>query len=64
VRIISRRPLRELARKHADAAEPLSAWFQIMRGRKYQDPHQLREDFPTARFLGRRRTVFNIEGTL
>jgi len=62
VRIISRRPLREFAEKHADAAEPLSAWFQIIKGRNYEDPHQLREDFPTASFLGRRRTVFNIGG--
>lgn len=62
MRIISRKPLREFAEKHADAAEPLSAWYQIMNGRKYEDPHQLRDDFPTVSFLGKRRTVFNIGG--
>jgi mRNA interferase HigB len=62
VRIISRKPLRDFAEKHADAAGPLSAWYHIMKGRKYENPHQLRDDFPTASFLGKRRTVFNIGG--
>lgn len=62
MRIISRRPLREFATKHADAAEPLDAWYRIIKGRDYDSPHELREDFPTASFLGARRTVFNIGG--
>ena len=62
LRIISRRPLREFATKHADASEPLDAWYRIITGRDYSSPHELREDFPTASFLGARRTVFNIGG--
>lgn len=62
MRIISRRPLREFAAKHADAAEPLDAWYRIIKGRDYSSPHELRGDFPTASFLGARRTVFNIGG--
>jgi mRNA interferase HigB len=33
-----------------------------VKGRDYQSPHDLRADFPTASFLGARRTVFNIGG--
>ena len=62
MRIISRKPLREFGAKHADAEGPLDAWYRIVKGRKYGSPHELREDFPTASFLGARRTVFNIGG--
>ena len=41
---------------------PLDAWYRILKGREYRSPHELRVDFPTASFLGGRRTVFNIGG--
>ena len=62
MRIISRKPLREFAIRHADAEGPLDAWYRILKAREYQSPHELRQDFPTASFLGARRTVFNIGG--
>ncbi len=62
MRIISRKPLREFAIRHADAEGPLDAWYRILKRREYQSPHELRQDFPTASFLGARRTVFNIGG--
>jgi mRNA interferase HigB len=62
LRIISRRPLRAFAEKHADANGPLNAWFAIMKGKQYSNPHALRRDFPAASFLGDQRTVFNIGG--
>ncbi len=62
MRIISRKPLREFSERHADAKVPLDAWYLILNGREYRSPHELRRDFPTASFLGARRTVFNIGG--
>ena len=62
LRIISRKALREFGERHADAKVPLDAWYRILKGRKYRSPHELRADFPTASFLGARRTVFNIGG--
>jgi len=62
LRVISRRALREFSERHADAKVPLDAWYRILKGREYGSPHALREDFPTASFLGARRTVFNIGG--
>jgi len=62
VRIISRKALREFGDRHADARGPLDAWYRIVNGRTYGSPHELRSDFPTASFLGARRTVFNIGG--
>ena len=62
MRIISRKALREFGEKHPDAKTPLDAWYRIVKGREYRTPHDLRADFPTASFLGARRTVFNIGG--
>ncbi len=62
MRIISRKALREFSERRADAKVPLDAWYRILKGREYRSPHELREDFPTASFLGARRTVFNIGG--
>lgn len=62
MRIISGKALREFGEKHADARGPLDAWYRVVKGRNYESPHDLREDFPSASFLGARRTVFNIGG--
>jgi len=62
LRIISRKPLREFGVRYADAVEPLNAWYRVVKGRDYGSPHELRADFPTASFLGARRTVFNVGG--
>lgn len=62
MRIISRRALREFGERHPDARVPLDAWYRIVKGREYHTPHDVRTDFPTASFLGARRTVFNIGG--
>ncbi len=62
MRIISRRRLREFWETHADANGPLQTWYAIMKNNTYEGPHQVREDFATASFLGGPRTVFNIGG--
>jgi mRNA interferase HigB len=62
LRIISRRPLGEFAEKYPDAKGPLDVWYALMKRKEYRTPHELRADFPTASFLGARRTVFNIGG--
>ena len=62
MRIISRRRLREFWEEHADAESPLQTWYAIMKTNVYDHPHQVRQDFSTASFLGGSRTVFNIGG--
>jgi mRNA interferase HigB len=62
LRIISRRALRKFGKKYADSEGPLDTWYRIVKGREYRSPHELRADFPTASFLGARRTVFNLSG--
>jgi mRNA interferase HigB len=62
VRIITRRRLREFYEQHPDAEGPLNAWYAIVNAKVYNNPHEVREDFATASFLGKYRTVFNIGG--
>jgi len=62
VRIISRRRLREFWEQHADAESPLQTWYAVLKANSYENPHQVRQDFGTASFLGGSRTVFNIGG--
>jgi mRNA interferase HigB len=60
--VISPKKLREFWGDHSEAEAPLRAWLSIMEQRRYDNPHQVREDFPTVDFLGEWRTVFNIGG--
>ena len=60
--VITRKRLQEFWRDHPESEKPLKAWFAIMRLRRYSTPHEMRQDFPSASFLGQWRTVFNIGG--
>ncbi len=60
--VITRKRLQEFWRDHPESEKPLRAWFSIVRLRRYATPHEIRQDFPSASFLGEWRTVFNIGG--
>ena len=62
MRVISPRRLREFWTLHADSETALRAWLAIVRKKDYRGSHQVRNDFPSASFLGNWRTVFNIRG--
>lgn len=61
MRIISRKALREFARKHPDSRSALDAWFQIMRRSVFDSFSALRRVFPSADKVGD-KIVFNIGG--
>ena len=60
--VISPKKLREFWARHSDAERPLRAWLSVLETRHYASPHEVREDFGSADFLGGWRTVFNIAG--
>ena len=45
-----------------EAKEELLNWARIIERKSYEDPHELRQDFPKVSFLGNDRTVVNICG--
>ncbi len=60
--VITEARLKAFAADHPDAREPLRVWVKLMERKRYATSAELEADFPTASFLGRNVTVFNIGG--
>src|SRR5215469_18847434 len=61
LRVISRSRLRQFWRRHADAEQPLQAWYRAARSASWQNLAELRKQVPHADLVGD-CTVFNIKG--
>jgi mRNA interferase HigB len=59
--VITRRRLREFARRHPQSSVPLSAWYRIVSRTTFDSVAQLRQTFPHADPVSR-YIVFNIGG--
>lgn len=59
--VIALKTLRQFWEKHAEAEQPLRDWHRMMESKRYLTPHELRQDFPSASFLGGEFTWFNIK---
>ncbi|MCT7955423.1 type II toxin-antitoxin system HigB family toxin [Laspinema palackyanum] len=62
MRIIARSTLREFWQLHADAEQPLKAWFQDVRNQKWTSPADIKAIYANASILPNNRVVFNIKG--
>lgn len=62
IRIISDKRLKEFWAEYPDSERPLKAWLRLMKSKKYQSPHEVKNDFRTADFLTEKVTVFDIGG--
>jgi len=62
VRIISRKTLREFWAIHADAEQPLQAWYHDVKHADWQSPADIKAVYRNASFLAKNRVVFNIKG--
>ncbi len=62
MRIIAIRTLRHFREIHADAEEPIKAWYQEARAADWSTPHQVKAMYRNASVLGDNRVVFNIAG--
>lgn len=62
MRIISKRVLREFWQLHADAEEPLLAWYREVEKEDWSQPAQVKEKYRSASFVKGNRGVFNIKG--
>ena len=62
MRVFNRSTVRVSAAAHADAREPLFAWFAEVEGASWSSPDDIRTRFPSASFLAGNRAVFNIKG--
>lgn len=62
VRIVARRTLREFWNKHADAEQPLRAWYHDVRQADWSSPADVKRIYSNASVVGENRIVFNIGG--
>ena len=62
MRIIAISILRTFWEIHADAEQPIKAWYQEARVAKWATPHQVKTMYRNASVLGDKRIVFNIAG--
>jgi mRNA interferase HigB len=60
--VITQTKLRQFAKMHPAADVPLRVWESMMRAKKYRNPHEVKEDFPSVDFIGDGKTVFDIGG--
>ncbi|WP_199250364.1 type II toxin-antitoxin system HigB family toxin [[Phormidium] sp. ETS-05] len=63
MRIIARSTLRDFWELHADAEQPLKAWFQDVRHMNWTSPADIKAIYANASILPNNRVVFNIKGT-
>src|SRR5277367_3349650 len=64
MRIISRKALRQFwqSREHADAEQPLKAWFREALKADWSSPSAIKAKYRSASLVGNSRVVFNIAG--
>lgn len=62
MRMIARKILREFWEGHADAEQPLKAWFKLTETADWAKPSEVKKAFGSASIVGDNRVVFNIAG--
>lgn len=62
VRVFSRKTIHEFTVKHADADQPLRAWFAETEQADWKSPADIKARYASASFVGSDRVVFNIKG--
>jgi len=61
VHVISRKALKEAARRHADLEAPLDTWYRTAKKAQWKSLADVRKTYPHADVVGT-CTVFNIKG--
>ena len=64
MRIVSHRRLKEFFEKNGneDSRVPLERWYEITENAQWHNFAALRQDFPSADYVGNQHYVFNISG--
>ncbi len=62
LRIIAKKTLREFWEEHTDCEEQLVTWFRETSKAEWNNPKDIKKEYPNASFLKENRVVFNIKG--
>lgn len=62
LRVIAKKILREFWERHNDCEQHLKAWFQEASKADWENPNEIKAEYPSASIVGNDRIVFNIKG--
>lgn len=62
MKILFPEKIEEYERSHADAKDALERWSSIIVNAEWRNHMELKQDFPSADYVGNNRYVFNIKG--
>ena len=62
MRILGRPRIEDTMRTHPDLRDALRAWTAEVERAEWQSPAEIRERYPRASHIGRRRIVFRLRG--
>lgn len=62
MRVIAIKKLKDFWRNHADAEQPLRAWYSEAVNSVWNNPNDIKKFYRTASILKNNRVVFNIKG--
>ena len=60
--VISLKPLRRFWTQHPDAEEYLKTWHRKAEQSNWENPQQVKVDYPNASIIGGDRVIFNVRG--
>jgi mRNA interferase HigB len=62
MRVIAKGTLRLFWEKHADGEQQLKSWYKETKEAIWQNPQDIKHEYPSASFLADNRIIFNIKG--
>ena len=62
MRVIAKKILREFWTKHEDCEQQLKSWFREAIKAEWENPNNIKSEYPSASILNENRIVFNIKG--
>ena len=62
MRVVAKKILREFWEKHKDCEQQLKSWFCEAEKAEWENPNQIKQEYPSASILNENRVVFNIKG--
>jgi len=62
MRVIAKGTLRLFWEKHADCEQQLKSWYKETKEAIWQNPQDIKHEYPSASFLADNRIIFNIKG--
>lgn len=62
MRVVAKKILRDFWQKHEDCEQQLKSWFREIQKAEWENPNQIKEEYPSASILNNNRVVFNIKG--